>query len=109
MDAGAAPGGARGNRWHPVRPHRSEPLTMPSSGNQRILALDTIVRHGPGGVLYAKSPDPLGLYPEKLTTSLEHWAQTAPDRPFLVQRDTQNAWYPVSYGEMLSKVRAIAQ
>jgi feruloyl-CoA synthase len=84
-------------------------VTTPASRHQRILALDTIVRHGPGGVLYARSPDPLGPYPEKLTISLEHWARSVPDRPFLVQRDPQNAWHPITYGEMLARVRSVAQ
>ena len=74
-----------------------------------ILPPDTIVEPGAGGVWYARSPHPLGPYPDKITERLEHWAQAAADRLFLVRRDTTGAWRGVTYAEALARVRALAQ
>ena len=48
----------------------------------RIAAAGTVVRHGPGGIVYMRSPDALGPYPVNITERLEHWAAHAGDRPF---------------------------
>jgi feruloyl-CoA synthase len=75
----------------------------------RILAPDTIIERRPGGVLYARSPHPLGAYPAKLTERLEHWAAHAPDRTFIAERDGRNQWRALTYAGALTRVRAVAQ
>ena len=49
---------------------------------------DTVIRHGSDGVVYLRSPYPLGDYPVRITDHLEHWATHAPDRVFLAQRES---------------------
>jgi feruloyl-CoA synthase len=74
-----------------------------------ILPADTRIERGVGGVLYARSPHPLGRYPEKMTERLEHWAVAAADCLFLVRRDTTGAWRGVTYAQTLPRVRRLAQ
>jgi feruloyl-CoA synthase len=75
----------------------------------RIASIDTLVRHGPDGAIYLRSPVPLGPYPLKITERLEHWARNAPDRAFLAQRDQSGAWRTISYAEALASVRRLSQ
>ena len=75
----------------------------------RILSPVTLIDRAPGGVVYARSPHPLGAYPGRITERLESWAAEEPDRAFLARRDAQGAWRSVSYAETLRRVRAIAQ
>jgi feruloyl-CoA synthase len=75
----------------------------------RILPADTIIEYGPDGVLYARSPHPLGTYPDKITERLEHWAARTPERPFLVRRDTSGRWCSITYAQTLRRVRAVAE
>ncbi|MCU0889557.1 MAG: feruloyl-CoA synthase [Rubritepida sp.] len=53
----------------------------------------------------------LGPYPRRLTERLEHWARTAPDRPFIARRDPAagGAWRAITYAQMLGRVRAVGQ
>jgi feruloyl-CoA synthase len=69
---------------------------------------DIAVRRS-GDAVYLQSRRALGAYPNRLTERLEYWAGHAPDRPFLAQRGATGEWYRVSYGEALTRVRAIAQ
>jgi feruloyl-CoA synthase len=75
----------------------------------RILAPDTIVRRDARGVVYAHSPHALPSYPERLTDRIELWADRAPERPFLAERDGSGAWRSVTYGEARRQVRSLAQ
>ncbi len=54
------------------------------------------------GTLYARSPVPLGRYPDKITERLEHWADRAPERTFLAQRDAAGAWQHLTYARRAS-------
>jgi feruloyl-CoA synthase len=74
----------------------------------RIAATDTIVRYGAGGTVYMRSPHELGPYPVKITERLEYWADRAPGRPFLAQRQGE-AWRRLSYADTLASVRRVAQ
>jgi feruloyl-CoA synthase len=73
----------------------------------RILPSDTLIDRR-GGVLYARSPHPLGPYPARITERLEQWADQTPDRTFLARRD-RGQWRTVSYADALRRARAIAQ
>ncbi|MFI5012195.1 MAG: feruloyl-CoA synthase [Hyphomicrobiales bacterium] len=59
------------------------------------------------GTIYARSPVPLGPYPERLTERLTHWARLAPDRVFLAQRVADDDWRRLGYGEALVLIRRI--
>jgi feruloyl-CoA synthase len=75
----------------------------------RILPADTIAIRRDDGVLYARSPHPLGPYPAKLTARLEHWAEQRPERTFLARRGADGTWQGVTYSQALARVRALAQ
>jgi len=63
----------------------------------------------PGGGYLLRSPRPLGSYPDKLGEMLLYWAEAAPERTFLAQRDASGVWQEVSYAEAARRVDAIAQ
>jgi len=60
------------------------------------------------GAMVLRSPRALEAYPEKLTERLAHWANAAPERIFLSQRDGAAGWRSLSYREAYASVRAIA-
>src|SRR6201999_2014617 len=60
------------------------------------------------GAMVLRSPRRLEPYPEKLTERLAHWANAAPERIFLAQRDRAGGWRSLSYAEAYASVRAIA-
>jgi feruloyl-CoA synthase len=70
--------------------------------------LDVAVERRADGVITIDNTHPLGPYAEKLTDRLHHWAQIAPHRIFLAEREPGGEWRRLSYGETLERVRAIA-
>ncbi|MGI9276535.1 MAG: feruloyl-CoA synthase [Endozoicomonas sp.] len=52
---------------------------------------------------------PLEPYPERVLEALPVWANQAPDRPFISQRDDSGQWQAISYGEMFTRVRSLAR
>jgi feruloyl-CoA synthase len=77
--------------------------------NVRLGPRDVIVRRAADGTTYLRSPHALGPYPTKLTERLVHWAETAPERIFLAQRDGTGGWRKLSYGAALEQVRRIGR
>ena len=75
----------------------------------RILTPETCISRDSLGRLRARSPHPLGSYPERLTDRLEHWAAAAPDRTFLAARDRAGAWQRLTYRDALDRTRRVAQ
>ena len=65
-------------------------------------AVDIATR--PDGSLLLRSPEPLGPYPKKLTERLEYWAQHAPDRVFMAQRNGES-WRTITYAQALDHAR----
>jgi feruloyl-CoA synthase len=65
--------------------------------------------NSPGGSIYIRSIYPLGSYPDRLTDSLDYWAEHTPDRVFLAQRDETGAWRARTYAETRAAARNIAQ
>jgi feruloyl-CoA synthase len=59
-----------------------------------------------GGVLLASELE-LASYPSSLIERLEHWAQAAPDRPFLLERRGEG-WHGATYAQALAESRALA-
>ena len=62
---------------------------------------------GAEGSLLLRSPHPLPAYPAKLTEKLEHWAQHAPERTFLAQRDASGGWRRITYAQTLESARKV--
>ena len=69
---------------------------------------EVIVERRPDGTTILRSPNALKPYPQKLTERLAHWAQAAPERVFLAQRDGAGAWRTVTYAAAFASVRGIA-
>ncbi len=75
----------------------------------RVASLAAIVDRRENGVIYVRSPEPLGEYPARVTDRLEQWAKEAPARIFLAQRAANGGWQTVTYAEALTRVRRLAQ
>ncbi len=60
------------------------------------------------GTLLLRSKAPLPPHPRSLGVDLCRWADVAPERPFLAERQGEG-WRKVSYGEALAAARAIGQ
>ena len=58
--------------------------------DRRVLPADMLFERAADGTIRARSPHPLGPYPARLTDRLEHWAEVAPDRTFLAERDGEH-------------------
>ncbi|MBU2360478.1 MAG: AMP-binding protein, partial [Alphaproteobacteria bacterium] len=65
-------------------------------------------RQADGSILIDRL-DPLGSVPDRLTDRIAHWAQAAPNRTWMVQRDQTGAWRRVSYAELFTYVKALGQ
>lgn len=70
---------------------------------------EVTVDHAPSGNIYVRPKALLGPYPIKLTDKLDYWAEHAPDRTFLAERDASGEWRSISYGNFRSRVRGVAQ
>jgi len=73
----------------------------------RLGAPDCMVERRPDGTLLMRARAALGPYPARITERLIHWAERAPDRVFMADRDPAGAWRTITYGETLRRVRAI--
>jgi feruloyl-CoA synthase len=75
----------------------------------RLGPRDYLIERKPDGTIYIRSPHKLGPYVTKITERLEHWAEKAPDRVFLAQRDERGNWRKITYSETLKATRAIGE
>ncbi len=60
------------------------------------------------GSLLLKAAQPLGPYPTTLSEHLLRWAREAPERDFLVERNSAGVWMGVTYRQTLQKVLQLA-
>src|SRR6266851_627304 len=60
------------------------------------------------GTVYLRPKTPLGDYPARITDRLHHWADAAPDRVFMAERDRGGGWRQITYAELLTASRHIA-
>lgn len=74
-----------------------------------ILQPRVTMEKGNNGVIYIKSLDNLDPYPERLTERLIKWANEIPENTFIGQRDENEAWRRLTYGEAYAKVQAVGQ
>jgi len=61
------------------------------------------------GRWYVRPRQPLGAFPATLTAYLDYWAETAPHRIFLAQRNGEQSWRTASYAEFRTRARNVAQ
>ena len=69
---------------------------------------DVVIERRDDGAILMRSPHPLPPYPRNLTDRLVHWAQAAPNRVFLAQRNASGEWRTLNYAQTYAQVRAIA-
>ncbi|HEX2539453.1 MAG TPA: feruloyl-CoA synthase [Caldimonas sp.] len=81
---------------------RYRPVSLGGSLTARIDRSDD-------GVWRVTSTEPLRPYPARLTDSLLHWAERAPDRTLVAKRVRGGDWRRVSYAEAVRAARSIAQ
>jgi feruloyl-CoA synthase len=74
----------------------------------RLGNLDAAVERRADGAILMRSRQTLQSYPDGITERLAHWAEAAPDRIFLAQRDATGSWRTLTYGTTFAQVRAIA-
>jgi feruloyl-CoA synthase len=60
------------------------------------------------GTIYLRPKQALGDYPVRLTDRLHHWANAAPDRVFMAEREGGRGWRKITYAELLTSSRHIA-
>ena len=89
------PPNSQPNEQAPLRPVRLGPASVD-------------IERRADGTMVLRSPRALEAYPEKLTERLAHWANAAPERIFLAQRDRAGGWRSVTYGDAYTRVGAIA-
>ena len=75
----------------------------------RLGPRDVSVERRLDGSMHLRSPHALSAFPVKLTERLEHWADCAPDRVFLAQRDVRGGWRTLTYAEALDQARRIGE
>jgi feruloyl-CoA synthase len=74
-----------------------------------IITPATVIDERADGTIYARSPLPLGPYPDRITERLEHWAGHCPERTFMARRDNAGEWQRLTYGDTLRRVRSVGQ
>lgn len=72
-------------------------------------ASETVVETRPDGSMIARSPVSLGPYAKSTTERLDYWAEKAPDRVFLAQRDGNGPWRKITYKQAQVSARGIAE
>ena len=60
------------------------------------------------GTIYLRPKRALADYPARLTDRLHHWANAAPERVFMAERDGGRGWRQITYAELLASSRHIA-
>jgi len=89
----------------------AEQYSAPTEPRLRPVKLgpaDVLVERRADGAVLMRSPHGLQPYPQNLTERLMHWAEAAPKRVFLAQRDGLGAWRTLTYAAAFARVRAIS-
>jgi feruloyl-CoA synthase len=60
------------------------------------------------GTIYLRPKTVLGQYPVRLTDRLHHWANTAPNRVFMAERNAGGSWLQITYEQLLRTARQVA-
>ena len=65
--------------------------------------LTPVVEKRSDGVAYVRAAEPLPAYATTWIDRLEHWAEVAPERPFIAERAPDGGWRTLSYRDALDK------
>src|SRR5688572_12274171 len=74
----------------------------------RLGPSDILVERRADGCVLLRSPHALGPYPRKLTERLDLWAESAPERIFVAQRDG-GRWRTLTYRQARERARRIGE
>lgn len=85
-----------------------EPLAKRPVRRVNVATVRATFEHTDSGVVHVRSTEPLREYPARVTDRLEHWAEQAPDRVFLAQREPHNRWQTITYSTALQRVQKLA-
>jgi feruloyl-CoA synthase len=73
----------------------------------------TLIETRDDGTVLIRNGQPLKDYPPHMLWPLRYWAEQAPDRIWLAQRDpvdpTKEGWQEITYAEAWDRIRALAQ
>ncbi|HET6519456.1 MAG TPA: AMP-binding protein, partial [Geminicoccaceae bacterium] len=70
---------------------------------------DVVCRRTADGGWALRSAQPLDLETPTVLHRLRHWAEAAPERTFLAERDDTGGWRRLAYGEAARRVERVAQ
>lgn len=73
-----------------------------------VASLRAVFEHLPQNVVRIRCTEPLKEYPQRITDSLDFWAEHHPERIFLAQRLQSGPWQAVTYSEARGRVRRLA-
>jgi feruloyl-CoA synthase len=74
----------------------------------RLCAPEVVIDRRADGTLYLHSPHQLDPYADRLSDRLVYWAETAPDRVFMAERNGES-WRTITYRQTLLEVRRIGE
>jgi feruloyl-CoA synthase len=63
----------------------------------------------PDGVIYVRSPFPLGPHPATMTVPIDRWAREKPEETFLAARATDGSWTALTWAGARAQARRIGQ
>ncbi|ROS32136.1 feruloyl-CoA synthase [Amycolatopsis thermoflava] len=63
----------------------------------------------PDGSLVFRSRQPLAPYPESVASMLRDWADRDPGHPLIAERDADDRWRTLTYGEVRARADALGQ
>ncbi|MFG2006907.1 feruloyl-CoA synthase [Spirillospora sp. NPDC048911] len=63
----------------------------------------------PDGSMVLRSREPIAPYPRSVAAMLRTWARQDPDHPLIAQRDADDGWRTLTYGEVRARADAIGQ
>ncbi|HUI39195.1 MAG TPA: feruloyl-CoA synthase [Candidatus Nitrosotalea sp.] len=96
------------NPTHEVATHPA----AKSTGRVRYARMRTsgaTVERMANGAMLVRPEEALEPYPRVLTDRVAHWAAVDPGRPCAAKRDAHGNWRRLSYGQVFSAVRSLAQ
>lgn len=92
--------------WQP----NGDNVILPTSEPPPYLApREVAVDRSPDGTLLLRSPIPMAAPDWTIVDFLPYWAEKAPERVFLAQRNAVGAWDTITYGQAWPRVLAVAE
>ena len=83
--------------------------SKPPFASVRFAPARVDARREADGSLLLTSPEPLGPYHRSVDDMLQHWAEAAPERVFLAERDSAGNWRKLTYRDAAAKAASIGQ